>query len=88
MIATVFLALAGFYLAFGILFAVPFVTVGVARIDPHAAHGSWGFRVLIFPGTALLWPLLASRWWQGRCAPPEEKTAHKCAAVRPQGPGL
>ena len=83
MIATVFLALAGFYLVCGTLFAVAFVTAGVGRIDPHAVHGSWGFRVIIFPGTALLWPLLAKRWLQGRHEPPEEKTAHKCAAVRP-----
>jgi hypothetical protein len=79
MIATIFLALAALYLLCGIIFAVPFVTVGVGRIDPHAVHGSWGFRVLILPGTALLWPLLAKRWLQGRHEPPEENNAHRCA---------
>jgi hypothetical protein len=81
MIATVFLTLLGLYLSCGIIFAVPFVVLGVGRIDPHASHGSWGFRVLIVPGTVLLWPLLAKRWIQGTHEPPVEKTAHKCAVL-------
>ena len=82
MIAEIFLTAAGVYLLCGILFAIPFVLVGVARIDPHAAHGSWGFRILITPGTILLWPLLAGRWVRGVKAPPEERNAHRCAARR------
>lgn len=80
MIAALVLALTGLYLLCGVIFAVPFVLVGVGRIDPHAAHGSWGFRVLIMPGTTLLWPLLAKRWLQGIHEPPEEKTAHRLNA--------
>jgi hypothetical protein len=80
MIATIILSLAWLYLVCGIIFAVPFVILGVGRIDPHAAHGSWGFRVVIFPGTTLLWPLLAKRLLLGRHEPPEEKNAHRCAA--------
>jgi membrane protein implicated in regulation of membrane protease activity len=70
----------GAYLAVGLLFAIPFVLVGAGRIDPHAAHGSWGFRVLILPGAALLWPLLARRWLNGVHEPPEENNPHRCAA--------
>ena len=81
MIPSVLLISFGFYLACGIVFAVPFVVLGVGRIDPHATHGSWGFRVLIVPGTVLLWPVLAKRWIQGMHQPPQEKTAHKCAAL-------
>ncbi len=55
----------GIYLACGFVFAISFVLVGVKRIDPHAARGSWGFRVLIVPGTVFLWPLLAKRWFSG-----------------------
>lgn len=84
MIATMFLALAGVYLLCGMIFAVPFVIVGVGRIDPHAARGSWGFRVLILPGTTLLWPLLAKRWLKGIHEPPEEKTAHRCVTLTSQ----
>jgi hypothetical protein len=56
------LAVAEVYLACGLLFAVVFVTVGVGRIDPDARGTSFGFRLLILPGTAALWPLLAKRW--------------------------
>jgi len=77
MIARILLTLAGAYLLCGFIFAIPFVVVGVGKIDPHAAHGSWGFRVLILPGTSLLWPLLVKRWLQGTQGPPEEKNAHR-----------
>ena len=80
MIAAIILILAGIYLLCGLLFAIPFVLVGVGKIDPHAAHGSWGFRLLIMPGVTFLWPLLARRWLSGVHEPPEEKNAHRCAA--------
>ena len=70
------------YLSCGLLFAIPFVLVGAGRIDPHAAHGSWGFRLLIVPGTIFLWPLLAQRWLTGIQQPPEEKNPHRCAATK------
>ena len=72
------------YFAAGILFAIPFMLVGVRKIDPHAAHGSWGFRVLIIPGTIFLWPLLARRWMKGVHEPPEERNAHRCASRESQ----
>ena len=68
------------YLLSGLVFAIPFVLVGVNKIDPHAAHGSWGFRVLIIPGTMFLWPLLARRWLKGIHEPPEENNPHRYAA--------
>lgn len=68
------------YLLIGIAFAVPFILIGATKIDPHAAHGSWGFRLLIIPGTIFLWPLLAKRWFSGVEMPPEENNAHRCAA--------
>src|ERR1051326_8520758 len=79
MIPAAFLLLSGFYLICGLAFAVPFAFRGVGKIDPHAAHGSWGFRLLIIPGTILLWPLLASRWLSGSHEPPEELNPHRCA---------
>lgn len=79
MIVMILLSLAA-YLAGGFLFAVPFVLIGVNRIDPHATHGSWGFRILIFPGTIFLWPLLARRWLSGASEPPKECNAHRSAA--------
>ena len=64
----------------GVLFAVPFVTSGVKRVDPDAEHGSWGFRVLIFPGAVALWPLMWRRLRAGPAALPVERSPHRDAA--------
>ena len=77
MIAAVFLILLAAYLVCGLLVAVPFVFIGVNKIDPHATHGSWGFRLLIMPGTMILWPMLLRRWLRGVRSPPEECNAHR-----------
>jgi hypothetical protein len=61
MIAAVFLIVLGIYVTCGLVFAVPFVLAGVKKNDPHAARGSWGFRLLIIPGTLAFWPLLHAR---------------------------
>jgi hypothetical protein len=82
MIAAAFLILSGFYLICGLAFAVPFALFGVGKIDGHAAHGTWGFRLLIIPGTMLFWPMLARRWLKGVHEAPEEKNAHRYAARR------
>ena len=55
----------GVYLLVGILFAVAFVWHGAGRLDPAARRGSVGFRLLIVPGSALLWPILAWKWMRG-----------------------
>jgi hypothetical protein len=58
--------------ALGVVFAVAFHLRGMARIDPAAALGSRGFRVLVTPGVVALWPVLARRWWaaqRGEAAP-------------------
>ena len=80
MIAAALLILLGIYLACGLVFAVPFALFGVKKIDSHAAHGSWGFRLLVIPGTLAFWPLLLRRWAKGIGEPPEERNAHRCAA--------
>ena len=79
MIAAVLLIALGAYLACGLAFAIPFALAGVKRIDPHATHGSWGFRLLIIPGTMAFWPLLLKRWMSGAQKPPEECNAHRKA---------
>ena len=80
MIAQALLVVAATYLLCGLVFAIPFVLIGVGTIDPHAARGSWGFRLLIIPGTMFFWPLLAHRWMKGIHEPPEERNPHRCAA--------
>ena len=80
MIAEFLLVAAGIYLLGGLAFAIPFALVGAQKIDPHAAHGSWGFRLFLLPGTILLWPLLALRWMKGVHELPEENNPHRRAA--------
>ena len=46
------------YLAAGILAAFWLQTRALARLDPTAAHGTRGFRLLVFPGLVLLWPVM------------------------------
>ena len=69
------------YAAVGVVFALLFVTRGVNRIDPVARESPWGFRVMIFPGSVALWPVLLKRWVLGR-QPPTERNAHRDAARR------
>ena len=85
MIAAVILILLGAYLVCGFLFALPFAFFGVGKIDPHATHGSWGFRLLIIPGATALWPILFRRWVTGVHEPPEECTPHRSCGGRTQG---
>jgi hypothetical protein len=80
MIAAIFLFTLGIYLTTGFLFSLAFVIFGVGKIDSHAVHGSWGFRVLIVPGAAALWPILVRRWIRGEQEPPEQCDAHRKAA--------
>ena len=77
--------IAGLYLAIGVLFAIPFVLKGVSRVDPVAAEGTKGFRALIFPGVVVLWPLMLARLMSNASAPPEERNAHRRAAVPREG---
>lgn len=86
MIAALLLILLGGYLGCGLAFAIPFALVGVKRIDPHSAHGSWGFRLLVIPGTMAFWPLFLRRWVKGVTEPPEERNAHRREARRGVAP--
>ncbi len=50
------------YLAVGLLCAVLFVLRGVTRMDPVTKGSSVWFRLLILPGSVLLWPVLLTKW--------------------------
>jgi hypothetical protein len=52
----------GLYLALGLVFGLAFVTRGITRVDAAAEGSGWRFRLLVLPGVAALWPLLAVRW--------------------------
>jgi len=62
MSAEIFLVLISSYLLAGFLFALVFVVKGVDKIDDAAIGSSVGFRIIIFPGTMVLWPLLLKKW--------------------------
>jgi len=81
-VAAIFLILLALYCVAGICFAIPFVVFGVGKIDPHAAHGSWGFRIMIIPGAMALWPLMLKRVIAGVATPPEERNAHRISTKR------
>ena len=49
------------YVGVGAAFAALFVWRWVGRLDSAAEHGTWGFRVLVWPGVAALWPLFVIR---------------------------
>jgi hypothetical protein len=51
------------YLGLGGLFAVAVLPRRVLRLDPGLAGAPLAVRLLIAPGTVLLWPLLAHRWF-------------------------
>ena len=46
----------------GVIFAAAFVALGITRVDPVAQHAPLGFRLIVMPGVAALWPLLLRRW--------------------------
>lgn len=62
MIANSLVIAVAIYASIGLVFAVAFAFRGAGTIDPMAKGGSWGFRILIIPASAALWPLLALRW--------------------------
>ncbi len=80
------------YVALGLVFAVPFVAWGVGRVDPAARQGTLGFRLLILPGCAALWPLLLVRWARRGGGPahgpaPHGRWSEPRAHARPPAPG-
>lgn len=64
-LANMLVMVAGAYLAVGVVFAALFIWRGAASIDHAAASAGLGFRVLLIPGAALLWPWLARKWARG-----------------------
>lgn len=81
MLGVLFIGLLTAYAALGGAFALVFVTAGVQRIDSQANGSSWGFRLLIFPGSVAFWPLLLRRWLRGEADSPVEQTPHRRAEL-------
>jgi len=61
-IASIFLLLLAAYLALGLLFAIPFLWVGIKKVDHSAANPSFALRLILLPGTIAFWPILLTKW--------------------------
>ena len=70
------------YAGLGLIFAVPFVSVGVQRLDSEAQGSGIGFRLLILPGVAAFWPMFLYCWTRGTVEPPVEKNPHRLLGKR------
>lgn len=68
------------YASLGLVFAIPFVWLGVQRLDSEAQGSGIGFRLLILPGVAAFWPMLLYRWTQRIVEPPVERNPHRILA--------
>lgn len=68
------------WIAIGLTFGLWFVAVGVRRVDADTATAGFGFRALILPAAAALWPLLLWRCLRGPSDGAIERNAHRDAA--------
>lgn len=64
--AEAILLAAGAYTALGAVFGTAFVALGVGQVDHAAVNSPWLFRLLIWPGSAALWPLMMMKWIRAR----------------------
>lgn len=64
-IATIFLLLLALYVLIGIVFYFPFIKKGVHKIDEGVKDAPKFMKVLIFPGTVALWPILLKKVKKG-----------------------
>jgi hypothetical protein len=50
------------YVAIGIVTAIAFLSFGVTRVFAHPVPVSIPARIMLLPGTIVLWPLILARW--------------------------
>jgi hypothetical protein len=62
MIVSIILIVVAAYLAAGFVFAIPFILKGITKVDEGAHGATWGFRIIIIPGTIVFWPFLLKKW--------------------------
>jgi hypothetical protein len=78
-LAQVVVAMFELYALAGVVFGALFLPRAVARLDPRVAGAPRTLRLLLLPGVAALWPMLAWRWIAGSSAP-IERNPHRTKA--------
>lgn len=66
-----------YYVGIGLLVSPIAIFLGGARIDRALPASSLGFRILILPGAAMLWPIVLVRCLRGGGTPRIERNAHR-----------
>jgi hypothetical protein len=67
-IPTILLYALTLYAAVGVVIGIAFVMSGVTRVFERPTPVSPGARVLLFPASAALWPLVLRRWMKSQPA--------------------
>ena len=65
-IITILLSLPGLYFLIGVLFAIVFIVKGIHVIDPSTKSSPVIFKILVFPGSIGLWPVLLLKWMRAK----------------------
>lgn len=66
LIISTVLILVGIYLLIGLFFCFAFFGKGIQSIDEGAKEAPIFMKILIFPGTVALWPVLLAKWRKTR----------------------
>jgi hypothetical protein len=64
--ATALFSVLALYVAAGVAVGFAFVIFGVTQALPHPTPVTIGARVVLLPGSVLLWPLVLRRWLKSR----------------------
>ena len=54
------------YVSIGVFFAIIFLTKLIQSVDEGAIGSPWTFKVTIFPGCVILWPVLLRKYLKVR----------------------
>lgn len=66
------------YLMCGLIFSIPFLFLGIQRVDPSAKNSTLLFKVVVLPGVTLFWPLMLTRLLRGQEKPTECNAHRRC----------
>jgi hypothetical protein len=66
--ATALFSAFALYIAAGVAIGFAFVIFGVTQALPHPTPVTIGARIVLLPGSVLLWPLVLRRWLKSRSA--------------------